>query len=58
MSGDGVIYGAMLKANIYIYSYKSGVLALDHFLTCLKIWASHLLCLYFGIIALLQRCAL
>lgn len=56
MSGDGVIYGAMLKANIY--SYKSGVLALDHFLTCLKIWASHLLCLYFGIIALLQRCAL
>lgn len=58
MPGDGVIYGAVGSASIYIYSYRSGVLALDHFLPCLKMWTSHLLCLYFGVIALLQRCAL
>lgn len=58
MPGDGVIYGSVPRASIYIYLYKSGVLALDHFLTCLRIWASHLLYPYFGITALFQRCAL
>lgn len=58
MPVEEVIYDAVLRASTYICSYKSGSLALDHFLTCLNIWASHLLCLCFGIIALLQRCVL